>query len=691
MSVRYIGNILRMLFIGFFAGCGLLYLAFSIYIHTAATDIENKVYLITTSSEHLTKATPEVVQKIYLTIAHLRISLVFLLFSFIGMLIIFTIIFHKNILKVFDREEKANFMVKLASRVFDSSKEALMIVDHSSKVIMVNKSYEKITGHSTDKVVGQYIKDVTCLGNVRNFDEIWSICKQNKSWVGEIVSYSKDGHPYSKHLSIDPIFDDNGIEDKNKFTRYSQSLVSPGKNVNHIIKFFDIGDRRRLESESLYYLRHDDLTSLPNRKFLSQMLDHTILDSKDSKNSFSVLFIGIDRFKNINDTYGHHVGDEILQQIANRMKSAIRSTDFVSRYGGDDFVIVLRCVDPSCISQVIDKIASDITDKVYYSLQIKDTFAITFSIGVSFYPSDGKSEDSLISKANTAMRVAKKEGRNQVVLYNDSMDSDTTKIETNILKSIRIHNTLGFFLVYQPQVDIKSHQIVGCEALLRWRSEEGELVSPLKFIPILEENNLITSIGEWVLSTACNDFKKIVQQNSRMTGLTISVNISPKQLEKPNFHLHLVDILRQIDFDFSRLELEVTESSFMKHFSDINQKLFSLTSEGVKVSIDDFGSGYSSLSRLIYLPITKLKLDGLFMKDFSTNVNSKQIIRSVVQIGKALNLKILAEGVETLEQLEYLETIGCDEVQGYYFAKPMLLDDLLTFSLAPRMKSHSVV
>jgi diguanylate cyclase (GGDEF)-like protein len=508
--------------------------------------------------------------------------------------------------------------------------------------------------YPAESTIGIQFKDLPCLKGLSTIAEIWTSCQLNRGWSGDVASINKSGQSYCRHLTIDPICD-------------SYATVT-----NYIIKFYDISDRKRLEGEILYQTQYDEATNLPNRRFLYKVLQNLIYDS--SPNQFVLLFIDVDRFKQINDTYGHNVGDMFLQQFAANMRNCVRTTDFVSRYAGDEFIVILKGIVPSTVRSAITKIFNELTSQ---PIAIGDIcIDVRVSVGVVMYPEGGTTEDSLISHADTAMYQAKGHGRCQVYYYNnDSEHTEDYRLENALVRSIRTHGMSDFYLVYQPQVRLDTRVMTGGEALLRWTNPEGKLVPPSEFIPILESNNnMIIEVGEWVLRQACTDFKDLIDY-------TVCVNVSLKQLRHFNFVDMVTRVLFETGFDPLRLELEVTESLFIADNVGLSKMLMELVGMGIKISIDDFGTGYSSLSRLINLPITKLKIDGLFMQSFEDNPHSKQVIHTIVQIGKDLNLTVLAEGVETKDQVDYLMSTGCGFVQGYYFSRPISLEAFKAFGL----------
>jgi EAL domain-containing protein (putative c-di-GMP-specific phosphodiesterase class I) len=359
------------------------------------------------------------------------------------------------------------------------------------------------------------------------------------------------------------------------------------------------------------------------------------------------------------------------------LQQVVRSSDFVSRFGGDEFIVLLKNINIETVHSTIEDIFNQLISKPAV-LNLDIAIDIRMSIGVAIFPEGGKTEDSLISHADISMYAAKKHGRNQVCYFDtNAIHTDDYSLENKIIRSLRNNGMDDFHIVYQPQIALPSLKVTGCESLIRWKDSKNnnDLVPPSLFIPILEaNNNMIIAVGEWVLRNTCLKLLNYPQYLA-------CVNISLKQLRDRSFVDKVKRVLADTKFDPHRLELEVTESVFISNVGQTRQILLELVALGIKVSIDDFGSGYSSLNRVISLPITKLKIDGVFMREFTENIHSKQVISAVVKIGKDLGLTVLAEGVETKEQVDYLTSVNCDAIQGFYFSKPLLFEDFLRFKV----------
>lgn len=590
-------------------------------------------------------------------------------------------------MKLIEQEKYSRQILSLASSVFDNSREGFMVIDTSHTIVLVNEAMRTLLGFSIESIQGENVLESKCLGKLSGFKEIWKETLANNGWRGEIIVYKYDETAFSGYLSIDLI---DNIQHKTQVT------------PKFILKLFDISDRKKLEAEIMYMAQYDELTKLPNRRFLTRFLqnlirshvrspslqvdDNEVTEKLTSINkgamsssvSFALLFIDTDKFKHVNDTYGHNAGDSLLKQIAERIRSSIRSSDFASRYGGDAFIVILRDVNEKVIKLIVDKIYSVLSDTEY--LIESDFQHISFSMGICLFPRDSTSEDDIINKADDAMYNSKKQGGCRITYWEEfKTQSPVYKLERDLTNLIKTRDFSDLFLVYQPQVSITENTVVGCEALLRWRNGD-EIVNPAVFIPIMESTNFIIPVGSHVLRTACREFVSLIKLNECNNpdckcNYTVSVNISVKQIRHPDFVPFIIGVLKEYSFPQLCLELEITESIFTDDLGDIVSTLKSIKSLGVKIAIDDFGAGYSSLSRLVHLPIDKIKIDAEFMRELDTNENSRKIVNSVVQIGKTLKLKVIAEGVETYDQLSYLKSIECDQIQGYFFSKPLLFED----------------
>jgi diguanylate cyclase (GGDEF)-like protein/PAS domain S-box-containing protein len=429
----------------------------------------------------------------------------------------------------------------------------------------------------------------------------------------------------------------------------------------------NITARKSYEEKLEYQAMHDSLTGLPNRNMLNDRLQLCINFANRYKNKMAVAFLDLDQFKLINDSMGHEVGDELLIIMANRLSSSVREIDTVVRLGGDEFVILLTNIDDTndiflSMQRVLEAVAVPLTIN---SLD----YLVTCSIGVSIYPNDGLDANALLRNADTAMYKAKKAGRNNFQIYTQALNIALTErvtLEYNLRQAIELEE---FILYYQPKVNFATGKICGAEALIRWQPEGGELISPLKFINIAEETGLIETIGEWVLATACYKAKALQEKTGQY--IPIAVNVSPRQFRQSNLANTIKKILTVTQLDPSYLELEITENTLIDDSTKFIETLHSLKKIGVKLAIDDFGTGYSSLAYLKDFPIDRLKIDKVFVSSIEEDPANKAILKAIIVLGQSLGIEVIAEGVETQYQYDYLKSIGCDELQGYYYSKPL--------------------
>jgi diguanylate cyclase (GGDEF)-like protein len=425
-------------------------------------------------------------------------------------------------------------------------------------------------------------------------------------------------------------------------------------------------------AEMAFNSTHDTLTGLVNRNLLSQRLKQSIENARRSRSMVAVAFLDVDHFKVINDSLGHSMGDELLKTVADRLSWAVRETDTVARLGGDEFVVVLtEQTDLKNVMRVVQKLATALSQDV--TIQ-SNQLTISCSIGVSIFPQDGDDGEVLMKYADAAMYRAKGQGRNNIQFYTREMHDKAVQrlaLESSLRRALEREE---FFLKYQPQVDLKTGKIVGVEALIRWRNPERGVVSPAEFIPLAEEIGLIVPLGEWVLRTACAQSK--AWDGAGLRRLTMSVNFSMRQFAHNDLSIVLGTVLRDTALSPERLRIELTES-FMSF--DVERAIVTmgqLKALGVELSIDDFGTGYSSLSYLKRFPIDELKIDQSFVRDIVTDADDAAIVASIISLARNLKLRVVAEGVETDGQLDYLKAHGCDEMQGYLFARPVEADEL---------------
>ncbi|MCY6371354.1 putative bifunctional diguanylate cyclase/phosphodiesterase [Clostridium ganghwense] len=433
-----------------------------------------------------------------------------------------------------------------------------------------------------------------------------------------------------------------------------------------------IKEKKRILEELRYFAFNDPLTNLPNRRYIKEELMLSIEQASKNNTKIAVLFIDLDKFKLVNDTFGHSVGDELLIQAANRLRKAIRKEDMVARLGGDEFIIILH--DTKQLVQ-IEGVARRIIDVFKETFVLKEKHIhVTCSIGIAIFPEDGFDGETLFKKADIAMYRSKEDGGNKYRIYVDSMNENTEK-KLEIAESLReALKRREFILHYQPKVEIRTGKITGLEALLRWKDPEKGLIYPNEFISIAEETGLINEIDEHVIELACLQIKEWI--NKEVNPINIAVNISGQLFSKQDFVDKLEGILKNTGINPSFIGIEITETEAMQDIKNAYNSVTELKKKNIKISLDDFGTGYSSLSYLKTFPIDVLKIDKLFVDGITKDKRDESLIKAAITMAKALEIKVVSEGVETKEQLNFLSEIGCDEYQGYLFSKPVPVEEI---------------
>lgn len=547
--------------------------------------------------------------------------------------------------------------LKLRDRAIESSVNAICITDNlapDNPIVYVNPAFERITGYSSEEVLGRNARLLQ--GSDLAQPELIGVraaLQDERPCHVVLRNYRKDGSMYWNELHIAPVRNDAGA-------------------VTHYIGVHsDITDAKTHQDELARQANHDSLTGLPNRNLLWDRIDGACARTQRYGNFAAVVFLDLDNFKVVNDSLGHTRGDQLLRAVAARLQSALRATDTVARQGGDEFVLVLS--DQKSEQQVAGELQRIVRLFLKpFPVDSQDVF-ITASMGAALHPQDAKDPESLMKSAELAMYRAKESGRNTYQLYTVEMQTRVTQrlaLESGLRRALEQGE---FELHYQPQVDLRSNRVFGCEALIRWRQADLGMISPATFIPLAEETGLIVPIGEWVLRTACRQCKK--WQDAGLPAVTVAVNISARQFREKNlFHL-VATILAETGLAPGQLELEVTESVIMHDAQQVIASLQAFRDMGVHLSVDDFGTGYSSLSYLKRFPVERLKIDQSFVRDLGTDADDAAIAQAIITLGHTLNLRVIAEGVETPEQLAFLRQHQCDEMQGYLFGKPMPVEE----------------
>ena len=557
------------------------------------------------------------------------------------------------------KEEQA--ALRLAARVFESSGEAILITDARANVVAVNHAFVAMSGYRSEEMLG---RNPSMLASGRHdeafYRSMWSDINQHGYWQGEIWDKHKNGRIYPKWMSITAVRDGGG------------------EVTNYVSIARDITEQAEAEKNIHFLAYYDVLTGLPNRTLLRDRLGQLMAVAHRDQQQFALLFMDLDRFKYINDSMGHSVGDRLLQAVALRIQAHVREEDTVARIGGDEFIVLLRETGESGAAVVAAKLLEALSTPYDLDGQVISTLG---SIGISIYPDHAQDADTLIKNADMAMYRAKEEGRNNFQFFRPEMNFRVDLL-FSMEKDLRLALERNeFFLHYQPQADLTTGKLRGIEALIRWNHPVKGAVSPAEFITVAEETGQIIAIGEWVLRTAC---AQLVQwQKAGLQDFTLSVNLSIRQLRQPTLGELVRKVLAEYGLEPGYLELEITEGIMMGDNKIALNFLSEMDELGVKLSIDDFGTGFSSLNYLKKLPVHKLKIDQSFVRDIETDESDAAIIRSIIALGHRLNLRVIAEGVETQEQLDFLRIRGCDEIQGYFYSRPLSPEDAARFIRNP--------
>ncbi|MES2934339.1 MAG: EAL domain-containing protein [Pseudomonadota bacterium] len=546
--------------------------------------------------------------------------------------------------------------LQLASQVFDHIADGVLVTDPKGFIVAVNQAFGQITGYEEHEVIG---RTPAILQSGRQepafYASLWAELLHSGFWQGEIWNRHKNGDFYLEWLTISAVRDNDG------------------KCIQYVGVFSDITQVKDAQEKLDHLAHHDALTGLPNRLLFNDRLIHAIECSRRTHQKLALLFIDLDRFKNVNDTLGHHIGDELLQNVARALTERVREGDTLARLGGDEFIMLLENIDgrPDC-----DALTTKLMSMFEQPFMIADhELFVTCSVGISIYPSDGDDLNMLIRNADVAMYQAKAHGRNAFRFYTPEMTGEgleKLRLESSLRRSIDHDEIL---VHYQPQIDIQSGALIGVEALARWSHPEVGMIPPIKFIPMAEDTGFINQLGTWVLLESCTQMMR--WQRAGLYVPKIAVNFSVKQFERGGIAELVQSILKQTGLEPYRLQLEVTESVIM-NTSDAFSFIHELHAIGVGLAIDDFGTGYSSLAYLKQLPVQTLKIDRSFIKDISTDPNDEAIAIAIIQLGKSLNLSVIAEGVETEQQAAFLLRHGCQFAQGYRYGRPASSQDLLT-------------
>ncbi|WP_010301007.1 putative bifunctional diguanylate cyclase/phosphodiesterase [Kurthia senegalensis] len=544
------------------------------------------------------------------------------------------------------------------STVFNGVEEGIMITDCDSRIIRVNTAFEFVTGYSEKEVLHQRPSILNSgIHNRTFYEKMWKTVFDKGQWSGEIWNRRKTGDIYPEWLTITAIKNEQGVI------------------TNYCGIFEDLSEQKMTEKELERRKLTDILTGVSNRYSFLERMEVLLQSSMNHKYHHALLFFDLDRFKQVNETLGHEVGDRLLIEVTERLQGILKNKDILARYGGDEFIVTATNVhNVQEVARIAEKITTLLSEP--FCIEGQQVY-ISTSIGVSLYPEDGQTANTLIKKADQAMYYAKQNGRNQFAFYFDDLQVDSKRVlllDNELRHAIRQKD---FELYFQPKVDVKKNEISGVEALVRWNDDKLGFVSPAEFIPYAEETGLIIPISEIVIEKACEAHQLLKQRGEE--NINIAINISSIHFHQQNFIESIKHTFELYNCSPNFFELELTERTVMTNERDTIQKLIELKMMGFKLSIDDFGTGYSSLSYLVQFPLNYLKIDRSFIQSITSIADNEAVVDAIIQMAHRLHMKVIAEGVEQKEQVKLLQQMGCDMIQGYYYSKPLPILALVDF------------
>ncbi|WP_083446214.1 EAL domain-containing protein [Viridibacillus arvi] len=563
-----------------------------------------------------------------------------------------------SIKEIINQNTISSYSDELIQKVFETISEGIMITDPKKKIINVNPAFEFVTGYKKEEVVGH--SPAILQSGIHDSDfykSMWNELYSKGEWQGEIWNRRKTGDAYPEWLSI--------MEVRNK----------QGEVTNYCGVFSDLTEQKGVEDELEKRAMTDSLTGVSNRFAYTERMRVLLESSSTRSYQHAVLFLDLDRFKQINDTLGHAVGDYLLVEVVKRIQSLLKNKDILARYGGDEFVITLTNIHHPREAVHLAEMIIQLLEQPF-AVEDQNLYVST-SIGISIYPHDGDDTEVLLTKADKAMYFAKQNGRGQFSFYFDELQTDSKRVlllDNELRKAIENDS---FELHYQPKVSVTTGAIVGVEALVRWHNEKLGFVSPGEFIPYAEETGLIIPISECIINRACQDYLKLKSLNIK--NMPIALNISSIHFHQSNFIESIMQILEKNNCPAHYFEIELTERTVMNSEKETIRKLVLLKQLGFKLSIDDFGTGYSSLSYLVQFPLNYLKIDRSFIQHICSLDDKQAVVDAIIQMAHRLHMKVIAEGVEQREQVQLLRKMGCDMIQGYYYSKPLPLDEFTEF------------
>jgi diguanylate cyclase (GGDEF)-like protein/PAS domain S-box-containing protein len=553
-----------------------------------------------------------------------------------------------------DRDQRR---LRLSGTVFKTASDAIMVTDADNRIIDLNPAFERITGYSRDMVLGRNPRILKSgKHDAAFYASLWEQLLATGYWEGEVWDRRRNGEIYPKWMNI-------------------TTIRTHGRVSNFIATFRDISASKEAEMELETLAHYDSLTGLANRSLLTARLEQAVHLARRNNWQLGLIFIDLDHFKEINDSLGHSAGDRLLTEVAKRLRDQLRESDTVARLGGDEFVILLeRLSGTSAIAELLAKIKAVLA--AAFTLDSYGLY-VTASMGISIYPDDGEDAEMLLRNADSAMYHAKKEGRDGWSFYSNEMNLQTRR---RLQLTGGLHHAVEnneFTLFYQPQIELVTERISGIEALLRWQHPEFGEVSPEEFIPLAEDTGVVEQIGEWVLTEACRQFRSWRDEGLSLPKVT--VNVSARQFKSGRLVDTVESILKNVGMKPHCLGLEIRESLLVKSDVRLLNDMQRLCDLGVGFSLDDFGTGYSSLSYLKRFPVSNLTADHSFVRDIPDDKDDMAITAAIISMAHNLNMRVIAEGVETKEQLVFLQEKGCDEVQGYLISRPLPAADIELF------------
>ncbi len=549
-----------------------------------------------------------------------------------------------------------NMKLAQAASVFENTEEAIIIADNEGKATSVNAAFTNIYGYTLDEVKGKTLSILNSGHQDENFyKEMWDKIIHNGIWRGKFINKTKSG-------DIIPVW-----------STIKQFSDPYGKVINYTAIQTDLREIESSQAKADYLAYHDSLTGLYNRVNFEEYLSHALLVAQRNESILAVLFIDLDRFKVINDTLGHDIGDEVLITVAERLRKSLRESDFISRWGGDEFVVILENISSASEVAVV---ATNIIDSLKEPMEVQSHHLIsTASIGIALYPENGEDANTLIKHADSAMYLAKDMGKDNFRFYTIELSKE---IQNKLKIDMALHNAIEkneIYMVFQPQYRLKDKKIISVEALVRWQNKELGFVPPDKFIPIAEDSGTIITLGYFIFEESCKAFRTM--RESGVNLQRVAINVSSIQFKEPHLLETFISIAKRHNLSPEDIEIEITERFIMEHTIANMNMLQNFQNYGFKISIDDFGTEYSSMSYLKQLPVDTIKIDKSFIDDIEENSSDNVIIEAIIALSKTLGYEIVAEGIETEEQEKFLKDVECDIAQGYLFSKPVSCDDII--------------